>query len=82
MPSSLNDFRRSKLFRAAVIVPILIALIFSLFNLLFLSFFVLLFCLLPWILVLDHNARSHLYCLNRINPQDQPKIQVDRQHVA
>ncbi|MBT6770853.1 MAG: ABC transporter, partial [Thiotrichales bacterium] len=33
MPSSLNDFRRSKLFRAAVIVPILIALIFSLFNL-------------------------------------------------
>ena len=33
MPSSLNDFRRSKLFRAAVVVPILIALIFSLFNL-------------------------------------------------
>ena len=33
MPSSLNDFRRSKLFRAAVIVPILISLIFSLFNL-------------------------------------------------
>jgi len=33
MPSSLNDFRRSKLFRAAVVVPIAIALIFSLFNL-------------------------------------------------
>jgi len=33
MPSSINDFRRSKLFRAAIIVPTLIALIFSIFNL-------------------------------------------------
>jgi ABC-2 type transport system permease protein len=33
MPSSINDFRRSNLFRAAIIVPILIALIFSIFNL-------------------------------------------------
>ena len=33
MASSINDFRRSKLFRAAIIVPTLIALIFSIFNL-------------------------------------------------
>jgi len=33
MPSSINDFRRSKLFRAAIIVPTIIALIFSIFSL-------------------------------------------------
>jgi hypothetical protein len=33
MASSINDFRRSKLFRAAIIVPTVIALIFSIFNL-------------------------------------------------
>ncbi|MGB0545199.1 MAG: ABC transporter permease [Candidatus Pseudothioglobus sp.] len=33
MPSSIHDFRRSNLFRAAIIVPTLIALIFSIFNL-------------------------------------------------
>ena len=33
MPSPINDFRRSKLFKAAIIVPTLIALIFSIFNL-------------------------------------------------
>jgi len=33
MPSSNNDFRQSKLFRAAIVVPTLIALIFSIFNL-------------------------------------------------
>jgi ABC-2 type transport system permease protein len=33
MASSIHDFRRSKLFRAAIIVPTIIALIFSVFNL-------------------------------------------------
>ena len=33
MASSIHDFRRSKLFRAAIIVPTIIALIFSIFNL-------------------------------------------------